>query len=414
MMIKKPIIFCFIFSVFSLTASAQMKFIDGYIVSNNHEKIDCMIRNIGNDESAMNFEYRLKGEKEIKKIELSKIEQFGIEGQLKCIRVLIDIEVSPKRIKELKDTVQQWEKGHAFLKVLVEGNLASLYSYFHEGRSLFFYSTGNSSIKPLIYKAYYLDVASNLIHQQTFYNNTYRQQLKQYVSCEGNTGNLKKVSYTKKALVEYFINYHQCMETDYKNYRSARVNKGSLRLKINVTSNNNQLTIKEFSDALPNLVFSKENSIGFGAEAEYLLPFNNYKWSLFAESNLISYSSNTLINDHNRALLKSHIINYKAIEFPLGINRYVNISEDHRLFLRTALIPQVILSDAYIAFKNDFHYDLTSSYRFFIGGGYNFKRVGIEFRYYSPQNITQNIYKRGSRLSQISFRLFYTLFKTGK
>ena len=139
-MANKHLLISFFFSI-CLLSSAQVKFKAGYIINNRHERTPCLIRNIGNEESTMTFEYKLNNSKNIQKIELSKIEEFGIEDELKCIRALISIDMSRDRIKNIKDTLSQWEEGHAFLNVLVEGKSASLYSYHDYGTPLFFSDT---------------------------------------------------------------------------------------------------------------------------------------------------------------------------------------------------------------------------------------------------------------------------------
>ena len=400
------------FSGIWLLSTAQMKFVDGYIVTNNHKKTNCLIRNSGNAESLMNYEYKLKDNKQIQKIELVKIEEFGIENELKCIRALIKIDVSPDRINQLKDTVKSpdWEEGHAYLKILVAGKLASLYSYFDEGKTLFFYSSGNSAIEPLYYKESRLEITPG-IAEQIVTNNTYQNQLMQNMAC-GEPNKVRNISYTKKSLVQYFINYHNCRAADFVVPKSGQINKGSFRLKLGTSLNQIKMKAQDYSDA-SKIAFSPEKSLGIGAEAEYLLPFNNYKLSFFAETNYYSYETKYSDNVFNSSH-EGYIIDYKTIEFPFGITYYLNINQNQKLFLRGAFVPNFIMASSYIAFHADSHYSFASASRLLLGIGYNYRRINAEIRYYSNQNITQNIYKRGSELSQISLRISYTLFQTGK
>lgn len=409
---SKQLIFFLFFSGLGLLSTAQIKFVDGYIVTNNHKKTACLIRNNGNAESLMNFEYKLKDNKKIEKIELARIEEFGIENELKSVRALIKIDVSPDRITQLKDTVNspEWEEGHAYLKILVEGRLASLYSYFDEGKNFFFYNVGNSAVEPLFYKETRLEITPGIV-EQNLINNTYIEQLKQYLAC-GDPNESGKISYTKKDLVQYFINYHRCKTADFEVPLSAQIKKGSFRFKLGTSLNRIRLEAQDYADA-SKITFSQENSMGFGAEAEYLLPFNNYKWSFFAESNYYAYSSDYSDNVFN-SLHDGYIADYKTIELPVGITYYVNLNQDHRLYLRGAFVPNFILGDSYIAFHSETHYNFAAASRMLFGIGYSFRRISAELRYYSNQNITQNTFKRGSDLSQVSLRLSYSLFQTGK
>ncbi len=398
----------------SLMSVAQIEFKEGYIVNNQYERTDCLIRNVGNEESTMNYEYRLKDSKNIGKIELSKIEEFGIDNELKCIRALISVDASPNRISSIKDTIIQWEEGHAFIKLLVEGELASLYSYYDQGKPLFYFNSGDTFIKPLVYKIYYVEVTPSVV-QQTLYNNTYQVQLKQYLECDNFNDDIR-ISYTKKDLVKYFINYHKCKNADYHKFKSANVKKGILLLKPGINLNRIQLGLQDPIDAALNVFFVKENRIGFGAEAEYILPFNNYKWSIFTEVNYLSYRSNQLSvgNQLNPVLYDEYILDYKSIEVPVGLNYYMHLNQNHKFFFKVAYVPHFIFTSSYITFNAGHKNEFSPSPRLLMGFGYNWQNLGIEFRYYSPQNITQNLFKHNSEFTQISLRISYAFKLIGE
>ena len=408
----KYILLLVIFSGIGLISTAQMKFVEGYIVNNNHQKTDCLIRNFGNAESSLKYEYQLKADKKIEKIELSKIEEFGVENEMKFVRELIKIDVAPKRITRLKDTVNRtkWEEGHGYLRILVEGKLASLYVYYDQGENLFYYKVGNSKIEPLIYKEYSLEMSPGIV-EQTLTNKAYIGQLQQNMPCR-DADEVKKVSYTKKDLVKYFINYHICKGVEHNDFKSTQTKKGSFRFKLGTNLNWIKMGAENNSDHL-RIVFPEKSIQGFGAEAEYLLAFNNYKWSLFAESNYYSYqtdySDNALNSDHD-----GYVVDYKTIEFPLGITYYLNINSNHRFFVRGAFVPHLILSSSYILFHSPYQYKFAPSSRMMFSVGYNYRRLAMEYRYYTTQDITQNLYKMGSDLSQSSLRLSFILFRTGK
>jgi len=401
-----------IFSCIWFISSAQIKFVEGYVITNNHTKLDCLIRNIGNPESSSNYEYQLKTDKTTAKIELSKIEEFGVENEMKFVRALIKIDVSPSRIAFLKDTVNspKWEEGHGYLKILVEGKLASLYVYYNQGENLYYYKVGDSKIEPLIYKQYRLERTPDVV-EQTLTNNAYIEQLKQNLAC-GNTVDESNSSYAKKFLVKYFINYHICKGAEYNDFKSTVTNKGSFRFKLGASSNWTEFETLQNSSSL-RVVFPQINNMGFGAEAEYLLPYYNYKWSLFVESNFYAYktdySDNALNSEHT-----GYVVDYKTIEFPLGITYYMNINSNHRLFVRGAYAPHLILSSSYLLFHSPYQYRFTPSARIFFSAGYSYRRLAIEYRHYMTQDITQNLYQMGSKLTQNSLRVSFVLFRIGK
>lgn len=409
-MFLKHFILLMFFSVMWLLPAAQQKFREGYIVLNNHQKKVCLIRNSSNaTESLTNYEYRLKDDDKIEKIELAKIEEFGVDNEFKFLRALIKIDVSPNKITHLKDTASgpEWDQGHAYLRVLVDGKSASLYSYYKGGKNIFFFRVGDSAIEPLVYKEYKLEITSGYV-EQSLVNNTFHEQLRHYLSCE-KTEDISKVSYTQKDLIKYFTSYQLCDDSAYV-IPHIQIERGSLRLKAGTSFNTVQLDVKAMTDTWPKLIFEHENKWGFGAEAEYLFSFNNYKWSLFTEANYYAYHSNKVnVTEYNGS-----VIHYSTLEFPVGVTYYMNLVKEHRLFIRGGFVPHIIMDGSGLSFNTPVVYDLTAASRMMLGVGYNFNRLNAELRFYSPENITQNLYKRGSEFSQSSFRFSYTLFRTGK
>ena len=105
----------------SSIAFAQTEFREGYIVSNQDTIIDCFIRNAGHEESTMNYEYKLKESERINKIELSRIKEFGIDNELKCIRAFIAIDISENTIPDKKNAIVSNSK-----LVLVKNNCVKI------------------------------------------------------------------------------------------------------------------------------------------------------------------------------------------------------------------------------------------------------------------------------------------------
>lgn len=385
---------------------AQTEFKKGYIVNNQHERIDCQIRNAGNDESTKNYEFRLKEGGEIQKIALSQIEEFGIDNLLKCIRALIVIDVSPIYIESEKDIKAKWEEGHAYLETLFEGKLASLYYYYNDGKHLFFYSLADNIIKPLIHKTYYIGKTPEIyqLHQKISIDNTYKDQLKEYLACD-DSNDAYKTKYIKKDLVEYFKNYHNCKNFDYNQIYSTQTKKGKIFIKPGIFLNRNQLVITD----PPKEKFIIKNSVGFGVNAEYILPFNNNVWSVFTEANYLSYSTDkTSVDFENPVMTEGYIINYKTIEIPVGLSLNINFNRSHKFYVKAAYVPQVILGGSYISFKENKKESFSNSSRFLIGVGYNYQNWGVELRYYTPQNLTPNLYKQNSDFTHLSMKFSYS------
>lgn len=389
---------------------AQKSFVKGYIVDNADNKTDCLIRNMGNAESSMKYVYQLEGDEEITAISLAKIKEFGIDGGLKCIRALIAIDISDEVISRPEEAEKgpEWDEGHAYLKVLVEGELATLYSFFSEGEETFYYRIDTSAIQPLYHKEYRVEITPGVLEQK-IKDNTFREQLKNNLSCANNSRS-ETVDYTRKGLIKYFEDFHNCKSGKYQTPELSQFKKGKFVFKAGASFNQMDMSAKDLTTGSA-VSFSKENSFGFGVEAEYIFAFNNYKWSVFAEANYYSYYSDYSNNTYN-SQHDGYVADYKTIEVPLGINYNMYLNADNRIFVKVAYVPHFILNESSIKFKSEADYKYSEATRTFAAIGYSYKRLSGEVRFYSKHNITQNIYQRGTDYSQLSFRLSYTLLKS--
>ncbi len=409
MMSKKIISIIIITLVFFLipaAISAQGGFKSGYIINSSHQKINCLIANYGTENSSMKYVYKLSRKDSLRKVDISNTEEFGINDTKKFIRAKVILEVSDDRITQLSDTAKglKWIEKYVFLQILVEGKFATLYYYFDEGIDRFFYSTMNTPIEPLIFKKYYLTVTP--YHPTTIVlNNAYIRQLEDNLICPETMNPVKNLSYNKKKLIEYFKNYYLCNWTDYKVY--GKVNKGKFKLKGGFIFDRSSFFIND--GLLEYYDFPVNPGYTGGLEFEYSIPFNRYKWSLFAEVNYHYYKSTI----SEPALNSETSINYQFIEIPIGISYYFILNKNHKIFIRPGISPNFNINGSYISFYNpENKEEPTPEMNAFIGGGYGFKRLSLEFRYYSSKNITQNLYQRGSEFSQMSLLLKYTLFQS--
>lgn len=396
-----------IFILIPSALSAQGGFQKGYIINTSHQKVECLIANYGSENSSMNYVYKFSKKDSLRKIDITNTEEFGINKTKKFIRYKVLLEVSPERITQISDTAKglQWVEKYVFLQVLVEGEFATLYYYFDEGIDRFFYSTLNTPVEPLIYKKYYLAVTP--YHPTSILlNNTYIKQLKENLICPDNIDLTKHLAYNKKKLIGFFKSYYECNWADYHVYE--KLNKSKFRMKAAFILDRSSFFIHD--GQLEYYDFPVKTAYSGGLAFEYLIPFNRYKWSLFAEVNYHYYRSTIF----EPALDSETSIHYQFIEVPFGISYYFILNKNHKLFIKPGVSPNFNTGDAYISFYRQDNKDvLIPEMNAFIGGGYNYKRLSLEFRYYSKKNITQDLYQRGSEFSQISFLFKYTLFQTG-
>jgi len=411
---KRLILFFSVIFLISLSAEGQTNFVTGYIVDNAGNKTICSLRNVGVAESADKYEYRLDKRGKVFPMSLAEITEFGIEGRLKCIKALIPVDISPSRIAREEDAQKgpEWDRGHAYLKVLVEGDAASLYSYYSEGTETFYYKTDTVPLTILYHKEYVVDVASGYADKRLS-NDTFRSQLAENMPIEGDHS-YETLPYVRKPLIRYFSRYNDSRKAAYEvpDYSEPLSSKFVVKLAGNY--NMMDLTSTYTGERMEKILFSDKNSIGFGLEFEYVLPFNNHKFSIFAESNFYSYHSEFSTQFVEQSVHDSHPTKMKFVEIPLGVNMFMNLNDRNRFFVKAGYSPsftQFFLGDSSVTLWSPTPETFSSSGRAFLGAGYNHGRLNLEARYYTGMDVTQGVLFWESDFSHISFRLSYAIIK---
>lgn len=402
--------FCIVFLLFSAICFGQNT--NGYVVNNKGEITQCFLHNNGVSESTGEYVYRLPSEKTFNPVDIAKIQEFAVVNQVKCVRELIQIDVTPNRIKNAKEAEQmpEFDEGHAYLKVLYEGDLASLYSYYNEGITFFYYRVGQSSIELLYYKEYLVEVASGVVESR-IKNNRYKEQLREALQIQDES-KLKKLSYTKNSLVKLFENYHKEQAAIGRN-NTKNDTKPVFKVRGGITANHFSAKMQDVGDAAF-VAFKESNSIGYGLELEYSFAFNRNNLAVFAGGNYASYYSD--YSDHSiRSTHDGYIWDYYSIDLPVGLRYYDQLFPKGRLLFELGYCPHIILDKSELFLKSDRPNEFSSASNVMFGAGVSFGRLYVIGRLFSKNNITQNLYKRGSEQKQWSISVQYDIFTiTGK
>src|SRR6218665_2180729 len=189
--------------------------------------------------TAVNFRYRLSDTSPIINADIRSVKEFGITGQNKFIRAVVNIDRSTKNLQNMtkgKDPVFRQE--NLFLQVLMEGN-ASLYLYDDGTVRRFFYKTNSSEIKQLVYKTYFLNDDTDQIAK----NNYFREQLYLDLKCDNIQQNeYESLSYTKNALIRIFTKYNKCTNSEFVDLE-VKEKKDLFNLTLRPRYNNSSLSM---------------------------------------------------------------------------------------------------------------------------------------------------------------------------
>ena len=156
-----------------LCAYAQNKFQQGYFINNSGQKIECLIQNDDWKNNPSNFKYKTSETSEVQTGNLANVKEFVITGKSKYQKFKVDIDRSSNKATQLSTKrTAEFSNETLFLKVLVEGSNASLYSYIESNLRRYFYKKPNGPVTQLVYKQY---ISSN---QGVRKNESYKNQLK--------------------------------------------------------------------------------------------------------------------------------------------------------------------------------------------------------------------------------------------
>ena len=374
---KTQILYLFL-TLLTLSSFGQITFEKGYFIDNENNRTECLINNYDWKNNPKEIEFRTDKNLETQKVETASIKEFGINGYSKYKRFITRIDRSLSDISTLSTkSSPEWKEEQLLLKVLVEGK-ASLYYYEDKSLSIFFYSVVDSVVQQLIYKEYLTE--DNTIG----INNKFRQQLWLDVNCSGTTqSSVESLSFQKKALEEYFKEYNKCSGNSFVEYKKKKT--GELfNLSLAPGINYSNISIANSVSNMRDTDFGYKVCLSFGLEAEFILPFNKNKWGILFEPTY-QYFNSTSQNELGNAT-----INFRSLEFPIGLRYYFFLDKNLTLFINGLYIPGLSPDfNSTIVFNSNYATPLELKTRrsLAIGGGIGYSRFSAEIRYYLNKDI---------------------------
>ncbi len=391
------IIFTTLAVLLQLPSVAQSEFQKGYYITNNDERIECLIQNSDWKKNPSEFKYKISESQAIQKTTLLDVKEFSVPGSFVYVRKIVDIDRSSDNVDEIDfNKNPKWVKDTLFLKVVLSGS-ATLYSYEQDNFSRYFYATGSSEIKQLVYKRYI--VSNNQFSTSRISENaTFRQQLWTDVKCGTvNINTISKLRYNSRDLEKYFASHNQC-KGDAPESFTIREKKSETRFWVS-----GGLTYSSASATKSATKFDAQPGVRIGVEIEQVLPGNNNKWSIFIEPSYYSYQSSVFVYPSTFSL------NINSIEFPLGVRRYFPLNNEKKLFLNAYYTPtfainfnsNLTLLELRTPVIPNGKVDIIMGDNLAIGGGMMFKRIKTEIRYCLNRSVIEGVtsYAEYKRLS---------------
>lgn len=409
---KKQILFIAFTFLLVIKGHSQITFENGYIVTENNQKTNCLIENVDWKNTPTNFRYRLSENQPIIEGDIKTIKEFGLTGKNKFIRSLVNIDRSTKNLQNMtRDKNPVFREENLFLQVLMEGN-ASLYLYDDGTVRRFFYKTNGQEIKQLVYKTYFANEDSDQIAK----NNYFREQLYLDLKCDNIQQNeYETLNYTKNALLRIFTKYNKCTNSEFVDHE-VKEKKDLFNLNLRPRYNNSSLSMNNSVFEGLDFDFGGKSSFSLGIEAEFILPFNKDQWAIIVEPTYQYYKSEkTIESSQVVGGTLTGKVDYKSIELPIGLRRYFFINKNVKIFANGSLVLDLNSNSTASVTRKDGSelnkLEIKSGINFGLGLGVKFMdKFSAEVRYQTPRGLLAENPNWGSSYQTTSLIVGYSFF----
>lgn len=406
----KTKLFLLITTLLTLPTIAQITFEKGYYINNSNQKIECLIKNIDWENNPTSFEYVLTENSEPTEATIATVKEFGIYNNSRYICESVNIDRSSDDIAIMSsDKNPEFKMEKLFLKVLVEGK-SNLYEYVDGNLRRYFYDTKDTGIEQLIFKRYKTPTFDVGV------NNKFRQQLWIDLKCESfQIKKMETINYRKNDLIKFFIEYSNCSNQKPINFENT-VKKDLFNLTLRPRITNASLSIQNFGSSFQNTNFGSKTGVGFGVEAEIILPFNKNKWSFVIEPTYQSYKNTKtkLATNVSGGQLISKAT-YSSVELPVSLRHYLFLSNQSSFFITASYVLD-FSSNSSIEFKRVDNsiintLEVETRNNFALGLGYKTKeKYSVELKYQLSREILGSYSYWSSDYKSVSLIFGYTLF----
>ena len=397
---KRALILLIFHFCVSTSLVAQIDFKQAYFIDNSGEKIECLIKDVEWKSNPTSFEYKLSDDAKVQIAKIDNVEMFQIGNSGKYLRKTLDVDRWDVFSPVTSQKHPSYKSETLFLKELTNG-VAKLYSYTDGSYTAYFFQVDNSEIAQLIRKDYIGEDRDG--KEKRFTNNLYKRQLNADLICDDiSVNDAKNLAYYEQQLLKFFRKYNKCKGqiSDIEQKKQAIIH---LAIRPGIVLNSYEVTNKV--NDMYSFDFGAKTQLRIGVEAELILPFNKNKWSLFLEPVYSSFKAEGGGTEYTSE------VNYKVIDFQMGIRHYMFLSSKSSIFLNTGIVYAVNISDKEYS---PIRYTITLPYeptpQIVLGVGIKKEKLSAEVRYLGTQNLmaTQTVWE--SKFTSLAFVVGYEIF----
>lgn len=391
----------------TVTAFAQISFEKGYFIDTENNRTEVYIKNVDWQYAPASFLYKLSENETAREQNVQNLKEFAVYGRLKFVRATVDVDMSSTATNNLSDQrAPQFQKQQLFLRELLAGD-ATLYRHTTSQSIRYFFRVKDGEIKQLIYKPY-------LVNETGIgYNNDYQLQLEEGLKCSAVTQkDITTTGYKEKDLLSLFRKYNQCVDptTADTTTQNTKGGKYNMYLRPRFNSSSHKLTYTN-----TNLNYDSDaQTVGAGVELEFVLPFNRNKWALIAEPEFQYFKTEKTIDVWYVPGGKvTSLVDYQAINIPLGVRHYMYLNKNSALFLNAQYVIAVTSGSSKVDLRradgsqyNEFKIQESPTAVF--GAGFNYRgKFSTEVRFTTGHSLLHNAPAWVSDFKTVSFVVGY-------
>jgi len=326
-----------IFILFCHCLFSQVRFEKAYIINEEGEKIDCLIKNKDWNFCPSKIQCKFEKDGEIVEFQASDILEFGFANKSNYKSRTVQIDQSASRVEFFStQRSPEFVEQHVFLRTIVEGNY-SLYEYASSAFTRYFVQVRKGDIEQLIYKGY--EVSPGVER----YNYQFRQQLSNILQESSDEKNdFNDLLYKKPSLTKVIKAANENTESKQLIYKPQR-KKLNLYAKIKAGQGN----VRQENVFELNTNFENVYTYGAGVEIEFILPVNNNRWMIFFDPSYRLMQAEQTFNEPND-FFEEYVgkIDYAAIEIPFGVKYNINFSKNFSCYATAFAMTDLLLTEA--------------------------------------------------------------------
>ncbi|OFX89119.1 MAG: hypothetical protein A2W99_02015 [Bacteroidetes bacterium GWF2_33_16] len=418
----RKITLLFVATLVSFNILSQTNFEPGYIIDLSGNKTDGFINYKNWDINPEKIEFKASENGNVNEYTPLEIKEFFVSNDL-YVGTSVEIDLSSTKTEELTYNANpELVNQNVFLQILYKGDKELLYLRDENRKEHFFIKNDKGEYVYLLYRKYLKDVnISQQTQEVVSKNEKYKGTLIIYMNdCSEIRSKINSLKYSKEGFFKLFKAYSKCSENKFEYVKEMESVIVEFGVKAGAT-----MTNLYFNTALtsagsyhPMTVLDDKTSYdyAFGISADFLIPRNFYRFSVYSE---LLYSQYYAEGNRRRDMFTREYIEFGP-KF-LGLNlmlKYKYPIGKSFLFGNIGLLGDYLISskeeyriesDNFETIYSDFPKVQKFTYGVILGGGLKYKNFSGEVRYSFDigPGIIENYYV-SSDINRLSLLIGYT------